>query len=215
MRVEMRVEQLTSLALAGLLCTNLSWSDTCEETGITETPASQFIIDVEQGTVIDRKTNLMWQRCLDGTVNSNCDYPEEGMASIKRFWQEAMIKASASEYADYSDWRIPNAVELMSIHDYLCIDYVGTQKNHGLNFTVFPIVETGSEFLTVWTSTLEAIKTSIFINYSSLLPHPYAFSATGPRNTVRINEEGAGHYVRLVRNVAKQEFEVADTEDAE
>ncbi len=59
--------------------------------------------DNEDGTITDAATGLMW------TKNDN----GEGL-----FWEDALSYAENSTFADYSDWRLPNAKELQSILDY-------------------------------------------------------------------------------------------------
>ncbi len=54
-------------------------------------------------TISDNATNLMWMQDDSG----------EGM-----IWNDALNYAENSEFAGYSDWRLPNAKELQSILDY-------------------------------------------------------------------------------------------------
>jgi hypothetical protein len=59
--------------------------------------------DNGEGTITDNATGLMWMKNDDG----------EGMN-----WEAALNYAENSTFADYSDWRLPNAKELQSILDY-------------------------------------------------------------------------------------------------
>ena len=59
--------------------------------------------DNGNGTINDDASGLMWMQDDDG----------EGMN-----WKDALSHAESFEYADYSDWRLPNAKELQSIVDY-------------------------------------------------------------------------------------------------
>jgi len=59
--------------------------------------------DNGDGTVTDNATGLMWAQ----------DDTGEGM-----IWEDALSIAEGSEYAGYSDWRLPDAKELQSIVDY-------------------------------------------------------------------------------------------------
>ena len=59
--------------------------------------------DNGDGTVTDNATGLMWVQ----------DDTGEGM-----IWEDALSIAEGSEYAGYSDWRLPNVKELQSIVDY-------------------------------------------------------------------------------------------------
>jgi hypothetical protein len=59
--------------------------------------------DNGDGTATDNATGLMWMK------NDN------GAGVV---WQEALTYAENSEFAGYTDWRLPNAKELQSILDY-------------------------------------------------------------------------------------------------
>jgi hypothetical protein len=60
-------------------------------------------VDNGDGTISDLATGLMWQQSDDG---------------IARDWGEALEYAENLNFADYSDWRLPNTKELQSIVDY-------------------------------------------------------------------------------------------------
>ena len=60
-------------------------------------------VDNADGTITDNATGLMWTQ-MDS---------EEGID-----WENALAYAENSEYAGYSDWRLPNVKELQSIVDY-------------------------------------------------------------------------------------------------
>lgn len=70
--------------------------------GNTEYGTNNFI-DNGDGTVSDLATGLMWQKADD---------------SKGKNWEEALSYAENFEFANYSDWRLPNAKELQSIVDY-------------------------------------------------------------------------------------------------
>ena len=59
--------------------------------------------DNGDGTISDFATNLMWSQ------------DDNGGGII---WSEALLFAENSEFAGFSDWRLPNAKELQSIVDY-------------------------------------------------------------------------------------------------
>ena len=59
--------------------------------------------DNGDGTITDNSTGLMWMQADNG----------EGLT-----WKDALSYAENSDYAGYSDWRLPNAKELQSIVDY-------------------------------------------------------------------------------------------------
>lgn len=82
------------------------------------TPDSQFI-DNNDGTVTDSKTGLMWKKCLQGLDGDNC---ENGSPSAFT-WQAALQQpetVNAGGFAGYTDWRLPNIRELISIVEEQC-----------------------------------------------------------------------------------------------
>lgn len=56
-----------------------------------------------KGTVLDKKTGLMWQDKDD---------------MVERNWKEASLYCEKLAYGGYDDWRVPSINELMSIIDY-------------------------------------------------------------------------------------------------
>lgn len=60
-------------------------------------------VDNGDGTVTDLATGLMWQQ----------DDSENGID-----WEDSLSYAENLEFANYDDWRLPNAKELQSIVDY-------------------------------------------------------------------------------------------------
>lgn len=177
-------------------------ADVCEETGHTDTPSAQFLIDVELGTVIDRKTNLMWKRCIEGMQGAQCLYEEGSSAqTIGTNWEQSATAANAHEFAGLTDWRIPNIIELMSIYDFQCYNANGTKKNHGINFTIFPSDDLADLGLYLWSSTYSADRDRNFA-ISYFYTDANKFDA-GPQTYYRSMPAG----VRLVRNVFPMEFE--------
>ncbi len=66
-------------------------------------------IDNEDGTLTDLKTRLMWIRDMR---SAGCNYGK----TMK--WEEAVKCAKSLSVGDYSDWRLPEIDELVSIVDY-------------------------------------------------------------------------------------------------
>jgi alpha-tubulin suppressor-like RCC1 family protein len=89
------------------------------------TPSVDFV-DNGDGTVTHLKTGLMWKRCAEGQAWSatTCS----GTASVYD-WKTAVALTSSS--AGYSDWRIPNMNELLTI-----VEYQTTMPS--MNTEVFP-----------------------------------------------------------------------------
>jgi len=65
-------------------------------------------IDNGDGTIVDLYSDLMWMEVDSGFLN------EDGGMN----WYEAQDWAADLEYAGYSDWRVPTAIELQGIVDY-------------------------------------------------------------------------------------------------
>ena len=70
--------------------------------GNTEYGNNNFV-DNKDGTISDLATGLMWQQTDNGQTYD---------------WQSVLNYAESLDFADYSDWRLPNAKELQSIVDY-------------------------------------------------------------------------------------------------
>lgn len=60
-------------------------------------------IDNKNGTITDASTGLMWM---------------QNDSQIGMLWENALSYAENFNYADYSDWRLPDAKELQSLVDY-------------------------------------------------------------------------------------------------
>jgi hypothetical protein len=164
-------------------------------------------VDNGDSTITDNATGLMWTQ-LDS---------EEGMD-----WETALSYAENSEYADYTDWRLPNVKELQSIVDY---SYAPGAADATLDraaidpiFECSPIInEAGvDDFAYYWTSTSAS--------FTLGQPYYYAWYVAFGRavNDAGLDFHGAGavrfdtkvedgpnaeggeryyNYVRLVRNV--------------
>ncbi|CAK0768072.1 Fimh-like protein [Gammaproteobacteria bacterium] len=117
-----------------------SAAQTCFPESYSTTPTSRFT-DNGNGTVSDTQTGLMWKRCTEGMTWSvtTCIGDE-----LTFTWQDALKQAvtvNETSYAGYTDWRVPNIKELLSIVDRRC-------AGPAINTTVFPAAS--SSYL--WTS---------------------------------------------------------------
>lgn len=98
--------------------------------------------DNGNGTVTDNITGLMWKKCSEGQAN---DAACTGAAATYA-WSGASNAIDQCEnltFAGYSDWRLPNIKELMSIADY------GAAAAAKINETYFPNTQAN----TYWSST--------------------------------------------------------------
>ena len=104
-------------------------------------PASRFT-DNGNGTVTDARTGLMWQRCMVGYTFSNNGTPGvitddscTPSATTTFLWQQALQGAVDSNaqggFGGFTDWRLPNIKELISIVEHKC-------HSPAINETIFP-----------------------------------------------------------------------------
>jgi Protein of unknown function (DUF1566) len=104
-------------------------------------PDSRFILNLN-GTVSDRKTQLMWKQCAEGLTGTACS-----VGTAQRFtWKAALDNAATSSFAGFSDWRVPNVKELMSIVESRCYE-------PAINELIFPNTPIqAASFDTFWSS---------------------------------------------------------------
>ncbi|CCO47260.1 putative Fimh-like protein [Vibrio nigripulchritudo SOn1] len=104
--------------------------------------ANRFTLNAD-GTAVDNMTNLMWTRCTLGKEWDNTTSDCVKVGDVHHKWFEALESAEASTYAGYSDWRLPNIKELVSIVEVGC-------SRPAVNTTVFPSIH---EKAKLWSST--------------------------------------------------------------
>ncbi|MGR0482879.1 MAG: Lcl C-terminal domain-containing protein [Candidatus Electronema sp. V4] len=106
-------------------------TQTCTPDSILASTSDSQLLDNGDGTVTDSKTGLMWKQCLEGVGGALCD---AGLPS-NFTWQEALkqpiIVNSGGGFAGYTDWRLPNIRELVSIVEEQCY-------NPAINMNRFP-----------------------------------------------------------------------------
>ena len=102
-------------------------------------------IDNGDGTVSDKETNLIWQRCPHGmswqSSNNTCSGSVQS-----RDWHSALTAAASDSTGDHSDWRIPNIKELASI-----VRYTGNSSPY-VNTTIFPASDVFNQYSYLWSS---------------------------------------------------------------
>lgn len=100
-------------------------------------------VDNGDGTITDNATGLMWMQDDDG----------EGMV-----WEDALSYAESSDFANYNDWRLPNAKELQSIVDYTRAPSVTNSAAIDPVFNCSVITDEGEEdnYPFYWTGTTHA-----------------------------------------------------------
>ena len=149
-------------------------SDSMAET----TPSTQFTVHGD-GTVTDSKTGLMWMQCQEGLSDADC---ATGLAS-QYDWSQALQRASdlntQGGFAGFSDWRVPNIAELLTLVEEQC-----TQP--AINVLVFPNTDDSKFF---WTASpnLNNTDASWYVDFK--------FGISGP-----VTRDGR-YPVRLVRSI--------------
>jgi hypothetical protein len=125
------------LLLLLLFLPSAALAQTCRDSILATTPDGNFIVH-DDGTVIHGTTGFMWMRCSLGQQwkGQTCS----GAAS-EVSWQEALQAAAATEFAGYSDWRLPNKNELEALVEESC-------SLPAINAVVFP----GTPAAYFWTS---------------------------------------------------------------
>jgi hypothetical protein len=94
---------------------------------VEDTPTADFT-DNGDGTVTHTLTGLMWKQCAEGLSGAGC---ATGTATMMN-WSSALSVAASGTTAGYSDWRLPNQGELLSI-----VETCGYTP--AINQTLFPI----------------------------------------------------------------------------
>ncbi len=158
---------------------------TCNDDVLASTPDTAFTIN-NDGTASHTDTGLMWKVCSEGQSwsNGSCLSTPEFVND----WSEALGKVqtqNATGYAGFSNWRLPNIKELLSIVEFKC-------HNPSINETVFGA--TPAEMY--WTSTHS--KTGGIGGRAFSVNFNYGTTAVGYRSNARTGLNS--HHVRLVRS---------------
>lgn len=142
------------------------------------TPDSQ-LADQGNGTILDLRTGLQWKQCSEGqNSTSTCN----GQAASYT-WEDALNVAeqvnTSGGFAGFTDWRIPNVKEFLSIVETAC-------ANPAINSRRFPNTPASR----YWTS-------SAYANHSGYTWY-MQFSSGNVHDFYRVNMR----HVRLVRDAA-------------
>jgi len=116
-----------------LLGSNVYAVQTCKTAITASTPTSQFQLN-NNGTVTDTKTTLMWKRCAEGQSWSGTGITCQGGAlpyTLQSALTQAQTANTGSGFANFTDWRVPNIKELVSIVEQQC-------GFPSINSTIFP-----------------------------------------------------------------------------
>ncbi len=135
-----------------------------------EPPVQRALVNNGAGTATDPGTGLMWYRCSAGSTFSP-SFPIQPACVTSFFsgdprehtWQEALAFARNFNGAGYTDWRLPNINELLSLLDYA-----------RSNPAVPPLI-LGAENKYYWTSTTARDAARAFVvdlGDGYVMPHP-------------------------------------------
>lgn len=142
------------IGVACMLFSNWAYAQYCDPELTTQHPNSQYI-DHSDGTVTDQRSGLMWQKCPLGTAGNTCT------GNIQTFtWKDAQlatVSINNQGLAGYTNWRVPNIKELMSLAERTCQD-------PSINSTIFPFPEENFHS-TYWSSTTH--NNSVFEYYDN------------------------------------------------
>jgi len=114
------------------------WSQTCVQNIVATTNAQQYSVN-QNGTVSDRKHNIMWTRCSLGQQWSGAKCSGN---AIELSWTEAMHRAESATIAGFTDWRLPDIHELSKITELQCLQ-------PAINLMLFPTTTS----IDYWTAT--------------------------------------------------------------
>lgn len=137
----MNMMTFASALAAGMLFSAGSQAQTCYESSITATTPTDNFTVTAVGVVKDNTTGLIWSRCAHGQTWNNATSACDGQ-SAEVTWQEALLIANSSTLGGFNDWRIPNAKELATVVEKMCVD-------PSSNNTLFPSTPSAN----FWTST--------------------------------------------------------------
>lgn len=102
-----RTSENPMLDCLGITCSE--WDDP-----LATCPPGDRFVDNGDGTVTDTWAGLMWQKdTADTNGNGVLDFNDDQLS-----WCEAIRYCDGLVLAGHDDWRLPNALELMSIVDY-------------------------------------------------------------------------------------------------
>jgi len=138
MRVEsnmalIKAQQVLGALFLFLLSSISAWAQTCNSAMPFTAPDTRYTIN-SIGTVTDLHTGLMWQQCSAGLSGADC---ADGVVQSFK-WDQALQHVenlnATTGFANYTDWRLPNIKELVSLVEEAC-DSPAINLNHFPNTT--------------------------------------------------------------------------------
>lgn len=118
----------------------------CNTGALPATAPTSRYVRYDNGTVLDKYTDLMWKACSEGQTWNNLAHScDQSVAAFN--WDDMFLYVESFNaeggFAAYTDWRIPNIKELLSLVERQCV-------NPAINLEVFPNTDPENVF---WTST--------------------------------------------------------------
>ncbi|TGK37473.1 DUF1566 domain-containing protein [Leptospira gomenensis] len=99
--------------------------------------------DPGNGTILDQKSGLVWQKCASGQGTAGDSYTACGTGTATTYtWADALAYCNGLNLNGITGWRLPSVKELVSLADY------SRAAAPAIDTTFFPAT-TGS----YWTST--------------------------------------------------------------
>lgn len=110
------------------------------------TPDARYLIDTNNGTVVDLDTELMWARCPLGKSGANCEIGSDAFYDLA----DSKSVTANSTLSGYINWRLPNIKELNDLVENRCF-------NPAVNLNAFPnVYQDGDSAASIfWSSTIE------------------------------------------------------------
>jgi len=105
--------------------------------GVPAPQAARFTVSspaANQPVVQDLVTGLVWQGCANGQTGTICEFGDP----VPVTWGDALAECEGLDWGTYTDWRLPNIIELESIVDPAsynpCIDKTAFTMNASMSW---------------------------------------------------------------------------------
>jgi hypothetical protein len=138
------------------------------------TKPDQFVV-LAQGQLLHQATGLIWQRCLLGQQWQETEQHCSGNP-VRLSWPEALLASVTAGQAEYTEWRLPDVKEAMSVVERQCVD-------PAIDVALFPTANSEN----LWTSTTD----------SGAAFQAWAIAMYSGKNNLKLKDQQL--YVRLVR----------------